>query len=106
MYKPSEHSSLVGSRLVELLRLAGVPRDLVQLIVGAGDAGKALLQHHYDGVNFIGSFATPALAPLSTRSLSLSLSTSPVMRRLDHFVYLWQALQQRVAWCVLLLVPQ
>lgn len=76
MYKPSEHSSLVGSRLVELLRLAGVPRDLVQLILGAGDAGKALLQHHYDGVNFIGSFATPALA---------YRSTSRVMRRLDLF---------------------
>src|SRR5262245_10255026 len=39
LYKPSEHATLTGLAIGELMREAGVPQDIFQVIVGAADAG-------------------------------------------------------------------
>jgi acyl-CoA reductase-like NAD-dependent aldehyde dehydrogenase len=58
LYKPSEHATLTGLRLVDALHRAGVPVDVVQVVVGAGAAGAALVDSDIDMVCFTGSYAT------------------------------------------------
>jgi len=58
LYKPSEIATLTGQHLVRLLHAAGMPRDVLALVVGAGDAGAALLEQPIDGLFFTGSHAT------------------------------------------------
>ncbi len=58
LYKPSELATLTGRHLVRLLHEAGVPRDVLALVVGAGQAGAALLEQPIDGLFFTGSVAT------------------------------------------------
>jgi acyl-CoA reductase-like NAD-dependent aldehyde dehydrogenase len=58
LYKPSEIATLTGQHLVRLLHEAGVPRDVLALVLGAGDAGAALLEQPIDGLFFTGSHAT------------------------------------------------
>jgi acyl-CoA reductase-like NAD-dependent aldehyde dehydrogenase len=58
LYKPSEYATLTGLAIGELLREAGVPADVFQVIVGSGDAGRALVEQPIDGVFFTGSYAT------------------------------------------------
>ena len=57
-YKPSEHATLTGLRLVDLMHRAGVPVDVVHAIVGAGPTGAALVDAGVDMVCFTGSYAT------------------------------------------------
>jgi acyl-CoA reductase-like NAD-dependent aldehyde dehydrogenase len=68
LYKPSEYAALTGLHIARLLHEAGVPADVMQAIVGAGDVGSALLDARIDGLFFTGSHATgvriaQALAP-------------------------------------------
>jgi acyl-CoA reductase-like NAD-dependent aldehyde dehydrogenase len=58
LYKPSEHATLTGLHITRLLHAAGVPADVMQCLVGAGDVGAALLAQRLDGVFFTGSHAT------------------------------------------------
>jgi acyl-CoA reductase-like NAD-dependent aldehyde dehydrogenase len=58
LYKPSEHATLTGLRLVDLLQRAGVPRDVVQAVVGAGATGAELVSAPVDLVCFTGSYPT------------------------------------------------
>lgn len=58
LYKPSEFATLSGLAVSELLHQAGVPREVFQPVVGAGDTGRALLQQEVDAVCFTGSYAT------------------------------------------------
>lgn len=58
LYKPSEHATLTGQHIVRLLHAAGVPATVLQLLVGAGDVGAALLAQRIDGLFFTGSHAT------------------------------------------------
>ncbi|HYL53002.1 MAG TPA: aldehyde dehydrogenase family protein [Acidimicrobiia bacterium] len=58
LYKPSEHATLTGLRLVDLFHRAGVPVDVVQAVVGSGAAGSALVHADVDMVCFTGSYAT------------------------------------------------
>jgi acyl-CoA reductase-like NAD-dependent aldehyde dehydrogenase/uncharacterized protein YceH (UPF0502 family) len=58
LYKPSEHATLTGLRLVDLMHRAGVPIDVVQTVVGAGTAGAALVAADIDMVCFTGSYPT------------------------------------------------
>jgi acyl-CoA reductase-like NAD-dependent aldehyde dehydrogenase len=60
LYKPSEYAALTGLEIGNLLHAAGVPQDVFQVIVGAGEAGGALLAQPVDGVFFTGSHATGA----------------------------------------------
>ena len=59
LFKPSEKTPAVGAKLVELFHSAGVPRDVLRLIVGGPDTGKALAGHQgIDGLLFTGSART------------------------------------------------
>jgi acyl-CoA reductase-like NAD-dependent aldehyde dehydrogenase/uncharacterized protein YceH (UPF0502 family) len=58
LYKPSEHATLTGLRLVDMFHRAGVPVDIVHAVVGAGATGAALVESDIDMVCFTGSHAT------------------------------------------------
>ena len=58
LYKPSEYATLTGQEIARLLHEAGVPRDAMACLVGAGEVGAALLAQPVDGVFFTGSHAT------------------------------------------------
>lgn len=58
LFKPSEHATLTGLRLVDLMHRAGVPVDVVQSIVGGGAVGAALVASDVDAVCFTGSYET------------------------------------------------
>jgi succinylglutamic semialdehyde dehydrogenase len=56
LFKPSEKTPAVGEALVACFHRAGVPEDVVQLVVGGPAEGKALVSHPgIDGVLFTGS---------------------------------------------------
>jgi acyl-CoA reductase-like NAD-dependent aldehyde dehydrogenase len=75
LYKPSEIATLTGQHLVRLLHEAGVPREVLALVVGAGAAGAALLEQPIDGLFFTGSVATGKriAAALAGRLVKLQL---------------------------------
>ena len=57
VFKPSEHTPLVGQRLAELL--AGVlPKSVLELVHGDGETGAALVDADVDMIGFVGSRAT------------------------------------------------
>jgi RHH-type proline utilization regulon transcriptional repressor/proline dehydrogenase/delta 1-pyrroline-5-carboxylate dehydrogenase len=57
--KPAEQTPLIGALAIELMRKAGVPRDLVQIVPGDGKVGAALTSHPLiAGVAFTGSTDT------------------------------------------------
>ena len=58
LYKPSEHATLTGLAIAELLHEAGVPEDVFVPVIGAGGVGAALLDEDIDAVFFTGSYAT------------------------------------------------
>lgn len=58
LYKPSEYSTLTGLNMAEMLWQAGVPKDVFQVVIGARNAGQALLDLPLDGYFFTGSYAT------------------------------------------------
>ncbi len=58
LYKPSEHATLTGLRLVDLMHRSGVPIDVIQAIVGGGLTGAALVGSDVDMVCFTGSYET------------------------------------------------
>lgn len=58
VYKPSEFAANTGTKLVNLLWQAGVPKEALALVVGGGAAGAALLESPIDAVFFTGSYAT------------------------------------------------
>lgn len=60
LYKPSEHATLTGLHIAELLHESGVPEDVFVPVIGAGDTGAALLRQPVDGVFFTGSYTTGA----------------------------------------------
>ena len=56
VFKPSEKTPLVGAMLVKLFHRAGIPEDVVQLLIGGPDEGKALVDHpNIGGILFTGS---------------------------------------------------
>jgi acyl-CoA reductase-like NAD-dependent aldehyde dehydrogenase len=57
LYKPSEYATLSGLAVAELLHEAGVPMEIFQAVVGAGDTGRTLLSQDIDAVCFTGSYA-------------------------------------------------
>ena len=56
--KPSEFTSLVALELASLLYEAGVPRDVLQVVVGDGSTGAALTNAEIDKLVFTGSAPT------------------------------------------------
>jgi len=67
--KPAEQTNLVALCMVRLLHEAGVPREVLQCVLGAGDIGAALVADpHVAGVAFTGSVA---VARAINRSLAV-----------------------------------
>jgi succinylglutamic semialdehyde dehydrogenase len=59
VFKPSELAPAVGERLVALLREAGVPDGVVEIVHGGRDTGHGLATHpDVDAVLFTGSYGT------------------------------------------------
>ncbi|WP_428681144.1 succinylglutamate-semialdehyde dehydrogenase [Sphingopyxis sp.] len=59
VFKPSEKTPAVGAKLVELFHSAGVPQEVLRLVIGGPDTGKALAAHAgLDGLLFTGSART------------------------------------------------
>ncbi|HEX6052415.1 MAG TPA: aldehyde dehydrogenase family protein, partial [Gemmatimonadaceae bacterium] len=58
LYKPSEHATLTGLAIAELMNDAGVPQDVFKAVIGGGDAGRTLLEQQIDAIYFTGSYAT------------------------------------------------
>jgi acyl-CoA reductase-like NAD-dependent aldehyde dehydrogenase len=58
LYKPSEHATLSGIAVADVFREAGLPPDVFIPVIGAKDAGAALLAERIDAVCFTGSYAT------------------------------------------------
>jgi succinylglutamic semialdehyde dehydrogenase len=56
LFKPSEKTPAAGEALVACFHTAGIPEDVIQLVIGGPDEGKALVAHPgVDGVLFTGS---------------------------------------------------
>lgn len=56
VFKPSEKTPAVGEFLVDCFHRAGVPPEVIQLLIGGPDEGKALVAHRdINGVLFTGS---------------------------------------------------
>jgi acyl-CoA reductase-like NAD-dependent aldehyde dehydrogenase len=58
LYKPSEFTALTGLALAEAAQEAGIPPAVFTTVIGAADAGRALLEQPLQGVFFTGSYAT------------------------------------------------
>jgi acyl-CoA reductase-like NAD-dependent aldehyde dehydrogenase len=58
LYKPSEYATLSGLAVADLLHQAGVPKEIFQPVIGAGETGRILLEQDIDAVSFTGSYAT------------------------------------------------
>lgn len=58
LYKPSEYATLTGLHIERLLKEAGVPENVFQVVIGGGEVGQLLLELPLDGYFFTGSFAT------------------------------------------------
>ncbi len=58
LYKPSECAALTGQHIARLWHEAGVPADVFQLMVGAGEVGAALVAQPVDALFFTGSYTT------------------------------------------------
>jgi acyl-CoA reductase-like NAD-dependent aldehyde dehydrogenase len=56
--KPSEFTSMIALELAALLWKSGVPRNVLQVLVGDGDTGTALVNANIDKLVFTGSVAT------------------------------------------------
>jgi len=58
VYKPSELTTLSGQAMARLLHEAGIPGDAFVTVIGAREAGAALVESPIDGFFFTGSYAT------------------------------------------------
>ncbi len=58
LFKPSELSTLCGLKIAELLKEAGLPDDVFNVIIGEAEAGRAIVESDVDMISFTGSSAT------------------------------------------------
>ena len=56
--KPSELTPFIGLKIGEIFEKAGFPHNCVQVVIGAGETGAALVDAAPDKIMFIGSVAT------------------------------------------------
>ena len=73
--KPAETTSLTALKLAELIRDSGLPAGVVNIITGAGDTGKALVEHgDIDKIAFTGSTAVGKMIQRSLAGTSKRLT--------------------------------
>ena len=58
LYKPSEYASLTGLAFQQYLHQSGIPKNVFQVAIGAGEVGQYLLDANLDGYFFTGSLKT------------------------------------------------
>lgn len=59
VFKPSELTPLIASKIIQCWEAAGLPKGVINLIQGAGETGKLLSMHpNLNGIFFTGSFKT------------------------------------------------
>lgn len=58
VFKPSEVTPLIGLKIVEIFEQAFLPKDLLQVVIGDGRRGAALVKSDVDKICFTGSVAT------------------------------------------------
>lgn len=59
VFKPSEKTPATGAYLVDCLHAAGIPEDVVRLVIGGVEEGRVLVAHpHVEGILFTGSART------------------------------------------------
>ncbi|HEV2883270.1 MAG TPA: succinic semialdehyde dehydrogenase [Pyrinomonadaceae bacterium] len=56
--KPSELTPLIGLKIGDLFKRAGLPADLISVVTGDGSTGAALIDARVDKIMFTGSVAT------------------------------------------------
>lgn len=56
--KPSELTPLIALKIGELFDLAGLPKDVLEIVTGDGSTGAALVEARVDKIMFTGSVAT------------------------------------------------
>ena len=56
--KPSEYTSLIGLRIGEIFREAGLPEGVLQIVTGDGSTGASLIHSGVDKICFTGSVPT------------------------------------------------
>lgn len=89
IFKPSEHSSMIGLQIGELFEHAGFPKDLVTVVLGADETGAALARSRVDKIFFVGSVesgrkviasanGTPVHVELGGNSAALVLADADV----------------------------
>ncbi|MBI4178555.1 aldehyde dehydrogenase [bacterium] len=57
VFKPSEHTPRMGRLIEELLRKAGLPEGVLEVVYGADETGKALVESDVEMISFVGSQA-------------------------------------------------
>ncbi len=60
VFKPSEHTPLIGQEMVECFKAADLPEGVVNLVQGGAQTGAALLERDLDALMFTGSGAAGA----------------------------------------------
>ncbi|MGH8441637.1 MAG: bifunctional proline dehydrogenase/L-glutamate gamma-semialdehyde dehydrogenase PutA [Nevskiaceae bacterium] len=74
--KPAEQTNLVAARMVQLLRDAGIPEDVLQCVLGEGDVGAALTRDpRIAGVAFTGSVEVARLINRALAARDGSIAT-------------------------------
>lgn len=58
VFKPSEHTPLVGQAIVKYFDQAGLPEGVLEIVTGDGTAGAALVESGVNKIAFTGSVAT------------------------------------------------
>lgn len=59
VFKPSEYTPYVGELIYDLFVEADLPEGVINIVYGAGETGKALVEHpDLNGILFTGSYAT------------------------------------------------
>lgn len=87
VFKPSEYTPVVGETISQLLWDAGIPRNVFNIVQGAGEIGAALTSSGVDKIFFTGSTATgrkvSELAAQKLTPVSLELGSKDAMIVLD-----------------------
>ncbi|MBI2343466.1 MAG: aldehyde dehydrogenase family protein [Deltaproteobacteria bacterium] len=75
VFKPSEYALHTAQQIMAMFRAAGLPAEVLQLVIGDGTAGAALVEAAVDKVFFTGSVATGQriMATCATRPIPCTL---------------------------------
>ena len=57
LFKPSERTPLLGQQIFEILNEAGLPENVMAIVQGAEEVGKAIVESSVDMIGFVGSQA-------------------------------------------------